>query len=663
MQERLTTDQKQANWSGLFVVPWIAPALLSFYLKYILMAPGGGFSVAAQSLGRKEGFGFLEKLSFFLFDIIVAVIVPVILLMLGRFLPRRLRLPFGVALSAGATLALYAQLRAFRAVGQFLSFQMFWTAVSWGWHEPGAYVSYIGIKGLSTGSALGASLLGGYWWLSKRHTEQAEIVRASRHENGLATLEAVFIFCLLPVYVAGWLPRLPSNPYQSSVLLRALSAYWHEQDVQTADFVGLTNAGLLSQYRQLTHAPAPERNPAYWSSSKGGNVIFFVLETMPARFLPADGPMDDLPNFQRLREKSFIGGQHYTTFPRTHEAVFSLLSSWYPSDVTRTFEEQQPNLKVPGIMAALTASGYLTAIYSPMRRWHSLDEEMFREVGVEQQTYPPDALAPPEDRQDLRAAWMKTRINRDVATLQLMKRDIADSLAEKRNFAATFLPQISHFPYPESADNEQDISKRARAILKIEDAWLGELLDLLQQQHQLDNTVIVITGDHGIRTSEEDPNFIGGMIDEYSFHVPLLIYAPKALQHSFNVPWLTSHIDVAPTVLDLLGVERGRDFEEGSPVWNGGLSKRQTYFFASSVFGADGYYSDGRFYMRNLMSDTAYESSTLHFETKDIMPVTLADCTQLSRPLARIAGLQQVSAARFSTAHEVRNQVFGSAGD
>jgi len=658
------------TWPGFWVLPWIVPALTSIYLKYVLMAGtvsygSGGFSIAAQSLGRKDGFGFWEKLSFFQMDVIVAAVIAIVLLILVKFLPPRLRFLFVVALSVGVTVALYAQLRAFRVVGQFLSFQMFWAAVSWGLHEPGAYVSYIGIKGLSTVSALGVCALGGFWWLLKRHAEHAEIVRESRRERGTATPEGVLavLFCLLPVFVACCLSRLPSNPYQSSVLWRAMSAYWHEQDVQTADFAGLSDSELLSRYRESTHAPAPQRNPVYWGSARGSKVIFFVIETMPTRFLPSDGEMADLPNLRRLREKSFVGVQHFTTFPRTHEAIFSLLSSWYPSNVTRTFEEEHPNLKVPGMMAALSSRGYHTALYSPMRRWHSLDEEMFQAVGVQQQFYPPDALLPPQSRQDLRAAWARTRIARDLATLELMKRDLGDCLAQGRNFAAVFLPQISHLPYPELAkgQHEQDIRTQARAILEIEDAWLGELMQLLQQRHQLNDTVIVVTGDHGVRNSEEDPNLTGGMIDEYSFHVPLLIYAPKTLNHSLTIPWITSHIDVMPTVLDLLGIDQGREFEQGSPIWNADLEKRQTYFFANSVFGADGYYSDGRFYMRNLMSDAVYASSNQHFQTKDIVLKNSADYSQVSRALARMTGLQQVAAAHFSQSDGVRSHIFGSA--
>ena len=341
----------------------------------------------------------------------------------------------------------------------------------------------------------------------------------------------------------------------------------------------------MARYWKLTDSPLPDRDPLYWGKEKGSNVLFFVLETMPATFLPPDDPLDDLPNLRSLREHSFIGSAHYTTFPRTHEAIFSLLSSWYPSDVTRTFEEQQPGMQVPGIMRILSARGYHTAIYSPMRKWHSYDEEMFQSVGVQDQIYPPDSVAPLHDDQKGMAQWQQTRIARDLATLELMKQDLKSSLGQQRNFAGVFLPQIGHFPYPDVIDGDGlSLKKKARAILKIQDYWLGEILSLLNERGQLDHTIIVVVGDHGIRTREEDPQFKGG-VEAYSFHVPLYIYAPQTLDRPITINWLTSHIDVAPTVLDLLGVSKGREFEEGTSIWNPCLAARQTFFLADIVFG------------------------------------------------------------------------------
>ena len=314
-------------------------------------------------------------------------------------------------------------------------------------------------------------------------------------------------------------------------------------------------------------------------------------------------------------------------------------------------------------MRTLSTLGYHTAIYSPMRREGSTEHAMYQSVGVQDEVYPPDALMPYTDSKDVLEAWEETRIARDQATLNLMLQDLDRSLSQGQKFGAVFLPQISHFPYPSlpGVVGETDLKKRSRAVLKVEDAWLGEMLQLLERYHQLDNTVIVVVGDHGLRDAQEDPGFAAGTIGENSFHVPMMIYAGRALDHTVRIPWLTSHIDVAPTILDLLGIDKGRKYEQGTAVWNPELAGRTTYFFANTVFGADGFYSQGRFYMWNRMSDAVYSRSDLHFEPADIVQCSTPMHDAVRESVNRMAGFQQVQTAQFGDSSSFRNHIFDGA--
>lgn len=639
-------------WPEVYVLPWLVPAFTSLYLKYVLMAgaisyDSGGFRIAAQSLGREQGLTIWEKLWFFQWDIIVAATIPLALILIVRFLPVRWRILCVGVFSAFVTLALYIQLRAFREVGQFISFDMLATAVRWGLLEPNAYKSHLHLSRLLLLNAAGLAITVYFGWLLQNRATHAVQSHRSKILRGSPDVLRFCIFCLIPVGLAVCLPPLPIASYHSSVLLKALSAYWGDSEKipGAAEFVSLKPESLRLRYEDSVHASPHKKDPAFWGKEQGNNVLLLVLETTPYRFLPLDGELSDFPNLETLRRTSFVGLNHNTTFPRTHEAVFSILSSWYPSDVTRTFEEQHPNSKVPGIMRVLSEHGYATAVYSPMRRWKSYDEEMFQELGVQRQVYPPDSLVPPPG--PLRDEWQRSRITRDLAALQLMKHDLTQTLAQGKPFAFAFLPQIGHIPYPDVPQNqgETDLRRRARGILQVQDAWLGEVLQILRQYHQLDKTIIVVAGDHGVRTSEEDPAFRSGTIDEYSFHVPLLIYAPRTLHHPVPVSTLTSHIDIVPTVLDLLGIGASQGFEEGSPIWDTNLANRQTYFLAATVFGADGYYSNGRYYMRNVMSDTVYESDVPHFDSGDIVPDTVPQHDGVALAIARMTGLQEVVAA------------------
>jgi hypothetical protein len=74
-----------------------------------------------------------------------------------------------------------------------------------------------------------------------------------------------------------------------------------------------------------------------------------------------------------------------------------------------------------------------------------------------------------------------------------------------------------------------------------------------------------------------------------SYHVPFLLYAPGIVDHTIHVEQVTSHIDIAPTLLDLLGVKTLRELEEGSPVWDARIRNRTTFFLGKWYLGVDAY--------------------------------------------------------------------------
>jgi len=281
--------------------------------------------------------------------------------------------------------------------------------------------------------------------------------------------------------------------------------------------------------------------------------------------------------------------------------------------------------EAPDFLPRLNALGYDTAAFSPVHYHGEQDQSTYRAVGFQREYVPDQSLTSYEDR----SSWRAERKNADLATLHLLESSLKHWNRSGRKFVAAFSPQIAHFPYPDNypPDSTKDIRVRTRAILAIEDSWLGELMDLLQSQGALDKTIIVVVGDHGRRNRLENPNLSRGTVDETAYHVPLIIYAPRALDHTERIPWITSHIDIAPTVLDLLGIATGRESEQGSPIWNSGLADRTTFLLGQPTFGADGYVSGDRFYMWNYLSDSVYANSRAFFK--------LADFVDRNSPLGR----------------------------
>lgn len=82
------------------------------------------------------------------------------------------------------------------------------------------------------------------------------------------------------------------------------------------------------------------------------------------------------------------------------------------------------------------------------------------------------------------------------------------------------------------------------------DTQLGEMIGMIEAMGELDNTVIVVTSDNGMPFPGAKANLY-----EHGTHVPLAICWPAGMKSGRTVEDLVSFIDLAPTFLDLAGVD------------------------------------------------------------------------------------------------------------
>ena len=86
------------------------------------------------------------------------------------------------------------------------------------------------------------------------------------------------------------------------------------------------------------------------------------------------------------------------------------------------------------------------------------------------------------------------------------------------------------------------------------DAEIGRLLGVLEQLELAGDTLVVVVGDHGEGLGQHDEESHGVFLYESTLRVPLIMALPGELGEGEVVRAPVSTIDVAPTVLDLLGV-------------------------------------------------------------------------------------------------------------
>ncbi|MBI2382694.1 MAG: DUF3413 domain-containing protein [Gammaproteobacteria bacterium] len=95
---------------------------------------------------------------------------------------------------------------------------------------------------------------------------------------------------------------------------------------------------------------------------------------------------------------------------------------------------------------------------------------------------------------------------------------------------------------------------RYRNALRFVDGEIGRVLDALRRRGLADDTLVIVTGDHGEEFNDTGKNYWGhnGNFSPYQLQVPLLIRGRG--WDARRVDYLTSHYDLAPTLLtEVLG--------------------------------------------------------------------------------------------------------------
>lgn len=85
------------------------------------------------------------------------------------------------------------------------------------------------------------------------------------------------------------------------------------------------------------------------------------------------------------------------------------------------------------------------------------------------------------------------------------------------------------------------------------DSQLGRVYDMLEEQGLLDNTIVVITGDHGEEFMEKGRWGHNSTFSQEQIRVPMLIHIPGREPGETSI--MTSHLDMPATIMAALGVE------------------------------------------------------------------------------------------------------------
>jgi phosphoglycerol transferase MdoB-like AlkP superfamily enzyme len=388
------------------------------------------------------------------------------------------------------------------------------------------------------------------WWL----TRQWWSVPCPRREDAWRFSTAVGLFALLAMTVGLTPNRLSHerlmNELANNSMISVTTAAWSRNLDYAAFYPAMSRDDAFSRTRQMLAEPGATftsrrdsiaRRIAGDASQPRYNVLIFLEESLGSEFFGSLGRKEAslTPELDRLSAEGLLFDNMYATGNRTVRGFEGVLSSFPPlpgdSIVKRDRSEN-----VETIARVLQRDGYRTAfLYGGsglFDRMRSFSMQNGYERFIEQKDFTDPAFT---------TAWGVS--NEDLYQRVLQECRTMNQFGQP--FLATVLSVSNHKPYtypPGRIPEDPGLRRRNHAV-KYTDWALGRFFAAAKKEQFWTNTVFVVVADHGARV------YGSQSIPMHSYEIPFLVLGPAVVKEPKRLSQLGSQLDVAPTLLGLLG--------------------------------------------------------------------------------------------------------------
>jgi arylsulfatase len=324
-------------------------------------------------------------------------------------------------------------------------------------------------------------------------------------------------------------------------------------------------------------------------TKKSVNVILITVDTLRADHLGAYGyQRATSPHVDAFARESLLFRRAYSQSSETNPSLSSLMTSYYPHEtkVLRIFHQLPPGVLT--LAEILKAEGYRTgAVVSnftlrhgagfeqgfdtyddQMEDWGSKNWEGYDRVGPKTTT--------------AAQAWLRSN-HATKFFLWIHYMDPHSPYTPPAPYSKMFVDYpgdgAKSIPFNKDVTGMGGIPPDARlgdhadpryyisqysqydGEIAFFDHWFGELLKTIRELNLFENTLILFTADHGEAMGEHNYYFAHlESLYEGLIHVPLLMRVPGPSSAGREITYPVAHIDLLPTILDVLSIQHPRTF-------------------------------------------------------------------------------------------------------
>lgn len=278
--------------------------------------------------------------------------------------------------------------------------------------------------------------------------------------------------------------------------------------------------------------------------SKPLNILLIVVDTLRADMLN----LQVMPNLQALSTQSLNFIDHHSGSNSTRAGIFSLFYGIPPNYWFAALASQKP----AAFISALQQQQYQLGIFaSAVLTEPAFNKTVFASVPNLRLRTQGESAA--ERDANITTEWQDWLGKRDNSHpfFGFLFYDAPHSYSTPNNYRNPFQPdwkEVNQMALGPDFDKTPYLNRYRNAVHFV-DEQLKKVLDDLQAKGLMDNTVVIVTADHGEEFNDNNLNYWGhnGNFTTTQTHVPLVIHWPGKLPHQYD--GMTSHYDLTPTLM------------------------------------------------------------------------------------------------------------------
>ncbi|EOB2787132.1 DUF3413 domain-containing protein [Vibrio vulnificus] len=294
------------------------------------------------------------------------------------------------------------------------------------------------------------------------------------------------------------------------------------------------------------------------------NIMLLVVDSWRADTFNAD----NTPNMWKYAQSGVVFNNHIATGNATRTGIFGLFYG-IPGTYWHGFLANQQS---PVLIDRLQALDYQLGIFTAAQlRKPEFNQTVFTKV--ENLRIGSEGSRPSELDADLTQDWLAWYDQRDKSkpTFSFLFYDAPHGYDFPADFEPKYEPMLKEVNYLK-LNNDTDPTpffNRYKTSVRYVDSMATQVLDKLKESGDLENTLVIITGDHGQEMNDNKLNFWGhnSNFTDAQVNVPFAIFGPgvDAAKIQWSTEALTSHQDVVPTLMKhYLGVTNDvKDYSAG----------------------------------------------------------------------------------------------------